>query len=730
MLAKDSRVNVLKNMINNYKFVKLKGLENFFSVKIYVKRLWEIKYLKGIAWTFSTLLFMNWINPSLIYLSSLIWIIYMENQVSTANISAFIKLLDQLGGGLRNLPYCIQFFSDLAVSVKRINQFLLAEDIADDYIMRLENAQTLDKIRVIEDNYDLENGTPAQREYARRPNLEDDLDYPTKGKAGQSSKKFMDPRNYEHNTTGFVHSDKEMANLGRYGDGGRHYQEDKGKEMREEKRYAVVMKNGNFFWRRKMDIAAETGVNASINGSKSLSQAASKKKKSEIKDSFNEMKARAKKVDENQKLRAIMEVNEEWMAPRKGSNRKGSGTGLAGKNRLLMSDDEAETRHKDSSKRSIFEEKSSQDITRQGSGDSIKRDGPFFNNPGLGGTNAFFKSGLKLKDKEELANVKEGGTGFKKAVALKSSKVVGFDQGVSKDAPTKDNKRVSVPLDKMNMSKKEIMAMRKPSRTLTSGATKTRHTTNMNDIQYLNEPLLADGEEQANDGEYLMNEVDSEDTLSLGDEAENQVAFELNNLNFQIAQNQLVFIIGKIGSGKSSLLYSLMGEMSNFNQPANVTITKNKINPKLAQSFAGAQSLMTHASTKLYIPEKVSYLSQRPLLFAKTIRENVVLDRKMENQFDEQRKLEEACRNAGMADDIDMMPQGYDTEIGENGSALSGGQRIRLALARCLYQEANLYLFDDPLSALDYSVGEFLMQNTISGLLKNTTRIIGKNFYC
>jgi ABC-type bacteriocin/lantibiotic exporter with double-glycine peptidase domain len=83
-----------------------------------------------------------------------------------------------------------------------------------------------------------------------------------------------------------------------------------------------------------------------------------------------------------------------------------------------------------------------------------------------------------------------------------------------------------------------------------------------------------------------------------------------------------------------------------------------------------------------------------------------------------------------MADDIDMMPQGYDTEIGENGSALSGGQRIRLALARCLYQEANLYLFDDPLSALDYRVGEFLMQNTISGLLKNTTRIIGKNFYC
>lgn len=64
MIAKDNRVNTLKNMINNYKFVKLKALENFFSLKIYIKRLYEIKFLKGIAWTFSTLIFMNWVNPS------------------------------------------------------------------------------------------------------------------------------------------------------------------------------------------------------------------------------------------------------------------------------------------------------------------------------------------------------------------------------------------------------------------------------------------------------------------------------------------------------------------------------------------------------------------------------------------------------------------------------------------------------------------------------------------
>ena len=89
-----------------------------------------------------------------------------------------------------------------------------------------------------------------------------------------------------------------------------------------------------------------------------------------------------------------------------------------------------------------------------------------------------------------------------------------------------------------------------------------------------------------------MAENKSDDTLSLGDEPENQVAFELHNLNFQIAQNQLVFIIGKIGSGKSSLLYSLMGEMSNFNQPpANFTINKKVGMPnKMTTSFGGAHS--------------------------------------------------------------------------------------------------------------------------------------------
>ena len=82
MKAKDNRVNTLKNMINNYKFVKLNALENFFSVKIYVKRLMEVKYLKGIAWTFSTLIFMNWVNPSLFYLASLVWIIFFNINVT------------------------------------------------------------------------------------------------------------------------------------------------------------------------------------------------------------------------------------------------------------------------------------------------------------------------------------------------------------------------------------------------------------------------------------------------------------------------------------------------------------------------------------------------------------------------------------------------------------------------------------------------------------------------
>ena len=123
--------------------------------------------------------------------------------------------------------------------------------------------------------------------------------------------------------------------------------------------------------------------------------------------------------------------------------------------------------------------------------------------------------------------------------------------------------------------------------------------------------------------------------------------------------------------------------------------------------------------TAFYRPDTVSYLSQRPLLFSKSIKDNIVLDL----EFDK-KKFWQCIHDAGMDDDMRMMDYDIDKNIGENGSALSGGQRVRLALARCIYRKSELYLFDDPLSALDYKVGDFIMRNTIKQELAGTTRII------
>lgn len=136
----------------------------------------------------------------------------MEAGMTMANVSALIKLLDQLSSGLRNLPYCIQFFSDLSVSVNRINSFLLADNIEDDYIKRVD-----------------------------------------------FSKYQFDARE------GYIHSDKELAFYSGWGKNKLDGDEDKeqaAQEMKEEKKYAVIMKNGNFYWRSKAQLREENEADA------------------------------------------------------------------------------------------------------------------------------------------------------------------------------------------------------------------------------------------------------------------------------------------------------------------------------------------------------------------------------------------------------------------------------------------------------------------------------------
>lgn len=168
--------------------------------------------------------------------------------------------------------------------------------------------------------------------------------------------------------------------------------------------------------------------------------------------------------------------------------------------------------------------------------------------------------------------------------------------------------------------------------------------------------------------------------------------FVLENINFRAKKGELVFVIGKIGSGKSSLLYAILGEM-------NKSSDDNK--------------------TIVHRDNKAAMLSQTPWLLPSTVRANILLDK----EFD-QEQFDRALRISQLSDDIKEMADGIETFIGENGQTVSGGQRTRIALARCIYQDPDLYVLDDPLSALDLKVADKIMKEGISGELRGKKTII------
>ena len=145
---------------------------------------------------------------------------------------------------------------------------------------------------------------------------------------------------------------------------------------------------------------------------------------------------------------------------------------------------------------------------------------------------------------------------------------------------------------------------------------------------------------------------DGEDATD--EEDEQKVGFEMNGINFRARKGDLTVLIGKIGSGKSSLLYSILGEMR----------------------------VKDVEKTKVVVNGTVGFLSQNPWLINGTVKENILLDK----TYNEER-FAWALKYSALDHDIKLWDDKEDHIIGENGAALSGGQKARIALARCLYQE-------------------------------------------
>ncbi|KAM6280160.1 ATP-binding cassette sub-family C member 10 isoform 2-T2 [Porphyrio hochstetteri] len=161
--------------------------------------------------------------------------------------------------------------------------------------------------------------------------------------------------------------------------------------------------------------------------------------------------------------------------------------------------------------------------------------------------------------------------------------------------------------------------------------------------------------------------------------------------NLSVRKGMLLGVVGKVGSGKSSLLAAITGEL--IKQGGRVYVCD------LEQGFGLA--------------------TQEPWIQFSTVRENILF-----GQTYDARLYEEVVEACALSEDLKILPAGDQTEVGENGVTLSGGQKARIALARAVYQEKELYLLDDPLAAVDAEVANHLMQKCILGVLKHKTRIL------
>ncbi|KAI8051429.1 hypothetical protein BDF22DRAFT_690688 [Syncephalis plumigaleata] len=171
----------------------------------------------------------------------------------------------------------------------------------------------------------------------------------------------------------------------------------------------------------------------------------------------------------------------------------------------------------------------------------------------------------------------------------------------------------------------------------------------------------------------------------------------LNRINLDIMKDELLVVVGPVGSGKSSLCMAVLRELL-------------PISGKIAFHVKPS-----HASGQL----RIAYLSQHPWILSGTVRENILFGSDYDSDW-----YEQVVHGCALERNFALLAEGDSTHIGERGVTLSGGQRARIALARAVYMRADLYVLDDPLSAVDPQVARHLFDNALCRLLADRPRIL------
>ncbi|TMW55716.1 hypothetical protein Poli38472_010598 [Pythium oligandrum] len=199
-------------------------------------------------------------------------------------------------------------------------------------------------------------------------------------------------------------------------------------------------------------------------------------------------------------------------------------------------------------------------------------------------------------------------------------------------------------------------------------------------------------EHERNDNDTPVIDIIGGDFTWKGESTESITPPTLQNINLSVQPGTLTIVVGAVGSGKSSLVSAMLGEM-------------HRIRGTTA------------------VRGSVAYASQQPWIQHNSVRENILFGKPLDQQHYD--AVISACQ---MRRDLDILENGDATEIGERGINLSGGQKARVSLARVMYRrESDVVVLDDPLSALDVHVANAVFFDCVLGLVKSKTRVLVLN---